>query len=93
MFLSAFFLRFLAFFNFFLFILNKILINLDPAFVAKNLSNSPFEDQTKQMLTLRENVRSMLNDHRRFQEIHKLLLNCENHLSVKIFFIKKFLIF
>ncbi|KAI1715222.1 KICSTOR complex protein SZT2 [Ditylenchus destructor] len=46
----------------------------DPAFVAKNLSAAPFEDQTQQMLTLREDVRSMLNDHREFQEIHKKLI-------------------
>lgn len=50
--------------------------------MAKNLSNSPFEDQTKQMLTLRENVRSILNDHRRFQEMHKRLINCETHINV-----------
>lgn len=45
----------------------------DPAFVAKGISACPFEDQTRQMLALREGVRSMLNDHRLFTEVHAAL--------------------
>lgn len=59
-----------------------IFLIIDPAFVAKNLNAYPFEDQTQQMLTLREDVRSMLNDQRLFQEIHKQLLNKRSTLPV-----------
>uniref|UniRef100_A0A183C3E2 SH2 domain-containing protein n=1 Tax=Globodera pallida TaxID=36090 RepID=A0A183C3E2_GLOPA len=45
----------------------------DPAFVAKGISPWVFEDQTQQMLALREDVRSMLNDHRLFTEVHNAL--------------------
>ncbi|KAI1712494.1 KICSTOR complex protein SZT2 [Ditylenchus destructor] len=57
----------------------------DPAFVAKNLNPSPFEDQTQQMLTLREDVRAMLNDHREFQEIHKKLISGDSTFAEDIF--------
>ncbi|KAI6221740.1 Protein SZT2 [Aphelenchoides besseyi] len=46
----------------------------EPAFVAKNFSTDPFEDQTQQMLTLREDIKAKLNDHRLFQEVHQHLL-------------------
>ncbi|CAD5211766.1 unnamed protein product [Bursaphelenchus okinawaensis] len=53
----------------------------DSAFVAKNFSADPFEDQTQQMLTLREDVRAKLNDHRLFDEIHKRLMNGNGELK------------
>lgn len=41
--------------------------------MAKNISPSPFEDQTQQMLALREDIRTMLNDHRLYMEAHQQL--------------------
>ncbi|CAD5216067.1 unnamed protein product [Bursaphelenchus xylophilus] len=52
----------------------------DSAFVAKNFSADPFEDQTQQMLTLRDDVRAKLNDHRLFDEIHRSLINGHSEL-------------
>jgi hypothetical protein len=52
----------------------------EPAFVAKNFALDPFDDQTQQMLTLREDVKAKLNDHRVFSDIHKRLLKGETHI-------------
>lgn len=52
--------------------------------MAKNLSPSVFDDQTQQMLALREDVKSMLNDYREFQEIHQQLLLHDSTLNVGI---------
>jgi len=55
--------------------IGHIMWSLDPAFVAKGISVYPFEDQTQQMLALREDIRATLNDHRLFQEMHSVLMS------------------
>lgn len=59
---------------------------IDPAFVPTNFSTCPFEDQTTQMLTLRGDVKSTLNDHRLFKEIHQRILNGERRINVCIIY-------
>lgn len=34
----------------------------------------PFDDQTQQLMTLREEVKSKLNDHRVFSDIHRRMM-------------------
>jgi hypothetical protein len=53
----------------------------EPAFVAKNFALDPFDDQTQQMLTLREDVKGKLNDHHFFGKIHQRFLKNETHIS------------
>ncbi|KAI6184934.1 Protein SZT2 [Aphelenchoides bicaudatus] len=53
----------------------------EPAFVAKNFALDPFDDQTQQMLTLREDVKGKLNDHRVFSDVHRRLLKGETQIS------------
>lgn len=53
---------------------------LEPAFVGKQFAPDPFDDQTQQMLTLREDVKGKLHDHRLFGDIHKRLLKGESQI-------------